>query len=155
MLIHRADLAPEKEFGSCWERVHIWRGKHCNSIWGKKAPNVAQEADGTLYVFDDFNSSDQVERARSKQRRKVRLVKIQDDMRNSGLKSVRIAIDGDHVTAHRAQSHGHAARPTPEVGSMHILTNVPAKDTFHNEFVKTVICQSSGNQFCCSAKTLR
>jgi hypothetical protein len=63
--------------------------------------DVAQETDGALYVFDNLNGGDKVKRRRSKLRGKVRLVKIQGEVRRISFEAPEIAVHSDHVATQR------------------------------------------------------
>src|SRR5882762_6774695 len=88
VLVHGANFSLEKEFGACGEGVNIRSGQHCHAASRDKMANVAQKADGTLHMLDNFNGRDKAKRCGANLRGKICLVEIQRNVRHLGFEAL-------------------------------------------------------------------
>src|ERR1700687_3126708 len=57
-LVHGADFPSEEERPAGGKRIDVWCGDHRNSSRSEQTPDVSEETDGALDVFDDLDGCD-------------------------------------------------------------------------------------------------
>ena len=115
VFVHGPDFPSEKEFYPCRKAINIGRSKHRHAARYEQLNYVSQEAYWILDLLDHLYCGDEMELDLADLGGEIRLIEIDTAVRNIGLETSGVAVNGKHLASQGLEPQGHCSRPRPKI----------------------------------------